>query len=217
MKIFRRMLMLGLVLCLVALFLAVGGRIYLQENYPADSLRMVFTEQLTEYYHQTDDFRAYTQSLRTPYDSAKEGNFFAKGLIVVPDGGHLQITLRYNESALDNVADLYGLEQPLVATEGMFSFRLYACYGEQNGEMVYRTYDTSYTAESSRAFYHYIKTAFDGVKFDGAVWMRVDIYYSGSDKCFGSIPVYEAGAEVEGQFVEYPLQPYRISKELLPQ
>lgn len=216
MKIFRRILMLGLVLCLVALFVAVGGRIFLAEHYPGESTKMIFTPALTDYYHGVEDFRAYTQTMRTPYDDAKKGNFFAKGLIVVPEGRNLQVTLRYNESALPNVASFYGLSETPTPQEGMFRFRLYVSYGEQNGEGVYAAYDTSYTAETEWFFYHYIKLAFDGVDFENAVWMRVDIYYGEEEKCFGSVPVYESGADVSGQNVAYPLQEYRVPKGVLP-
>ena len=217
MKIFRRILTLGLALCLIALFVAVGGRIFLAEHYPGESTKMVFTPALTDYYRETDDFHAYTQALRTPYDDAKKGNFFAKGLIVVPEGQNLQITLRYNESALANVAAFYGLAQTPTPQENMFRFRLYVSYGEKDGAAVYKTYESSYSAETERFFYHYIKLAFDGVDFENAVWMRVDIYYGGEEKCFGSVPVYESGADVSGQHVAYPLKEYRVPREVLPQ
>lgn len=217
MKIFKRILVLCLVLALVALFGAVGFRIYIADHYPKPSTRIVFTEPLTAFYRADPDaFGAYTQRIRVSYDDNKEGNFFAKNLIAVPDAGNLQITLRYNDSTLTTVASRYDLPAVPEAEEGLFSYSLTVSYRTDDPDGSYRTYDVSYEKESEAYMYHYIKLVFDGVDFTDAVWMRVDIRYADREEIFGSIVVCETQVEIDGYLEEYPFKNYRVKKGDLP-
>lgn len=220
MKMFKKILALGLTLCLVALCAAVFFRIYIADHYPAETTKMVMTDALAEKYRAAGKLEAYTQSIRVPYDDNKEGSFFAKELIALPEAEHLQITLRYNESSLKTVAAFYGLAAIPTMEEGLFRYRLCVSTGDEN----YRYYESSYSKESSRYFYQYTKLAFDGVDFTDAVWMRVEIYYDGEyegkatkEKMFGAIAIYEAYVSWEEQQIANPLKLYRIPKEVLPE
>lgn len=216
MKIFRRALSVTLIICLALIVAALFFRIYIGEHYPKDSTRIVFTPALEEYYSEVDDFKVYTQKLRAPYDDNKDGNFFADGLYLVPDADHLQITLRYSDGALDNVAAKYKLEDALVRADGLFRYELRASYNTTAEGSDYRTYESSYISESDAYMYHYTKLAFDGVVFEGASWMCVDIYLVGQEECFGSLIVYEASFEFDGELYPYEIQEKRIPKGDLP-
>ncbi|MBP3436628.1 MAG: hypothetical protein J6K61_01815 [Clostridia bacterium] len=222
MKIFKKILILGLVLCFTVFFAALFARIYMAENYPKESTKMVMTESLLSHYRETGSLTAYTQDLRVSYDDNKEGNFFAKELIVVPDAKHLQITMRYNEHSLQNVAAAYKLPAVPEVQKGLFRYRLCVSYGTED----YVYYEASYEKEMHRYLYQYTKLAFEGVAFEGAVWMRVEIFYAGDyegkpenqaeETMFGAIPVYEAFVEWDGEMLENPLKEYRIPQEVLP-
>lgn len=216
MKIFRRALYVTLILCLALFIAALFFRIYIGEHYPKDTVRIVFNDSLTDYYETTDDFKVYTQKLRAPYDDNKEGNFFADGLYLVPDADHLQITLRYNNSALANVKEKYKLEDALAPKEGLFRYVLRASYNTDKDGTDYRTYESSYIRESDAYMYHYTKLAFDGVDYEGAAWMCVDIYLEGQEECFGSVIVYEANFEFDGALYPYEMEEKSIPKGDLP-
>ena len=217
MKIFQRILILALVLSIALVFVALCVRIYMNEHYPKEATRIVFTDALTEHYQKDPDgFAAYTQSIRVPYDDSEEGGFFAHELILVPSAGNLQITMRYNESVMKTLQEKYKLPEPPLPTEGMFTYRLTVSYLTEDKDGLYKTYDSVYAAESTAFMYTYTKLVFDGVELDGAVWARVDIYYADQKEPLGSVAVYEASMEYEGQRVEYPLKKYRVKKGDLP-
>ena len=218
MKMFRRVMTVGLALCLAVLFIAVIFRIRISQHYPEDTVRMVFTPALTEHYRKDPaGFRAETQHIRFPYDSAEDGNFFADALIVVREAGNLQVTLRYNESTLPKVAAHYKLPATPAAKDGLFRYTLTASYNEDESGEDYRTYESAYLAEDSAYMYRYAKLAFDGVDFEGAAWMRVDIYYGDEEQPFGHICVYEARAYDGEKMVDMPFDAYEIDEEDLPQ
>ena len=233
MKMFRRVMAICLALCLAFFCGALLVRILLQEYYPKDTTRIVFTDDLKAYYFEhKDTFAAKTQKIRFPYDDAKKtdneadakrerekgkGNFFAKNLIVVPEAGNLQITLRHNKSTLAKVAAYYGLPETPAVADGLFRYELTVSYvnGETEVEKTYKNY--SYLAESSFLMYRYAKLVFDGVDFTNAVWMRVDIYYGDETESFGEICVYESRTDNgAGEIVDRPLSNYKISKGDLP-
>ena len=217
MKMFKKAMALCLALCLCVVFGAVFFRIYIAEHYPDGTVRMVFTAPLAEYYQKNQEtFFPETQYIRFPYDSADDGNFFAAGLIVVRDAGNLQITMRYNESSLYKVAAFYGLKEVPAPAEGLFRYTLTASHNETEDGTDFRTYEASFMEEADAYMYRYAKLAFDGVDFDGAVWMRVDIYYGDEEKPFGHICIYEARAFDGEGMIDMPFSPYKVDKEDLP-
>ena len=108
MKIFQKILILCLVLAILAVFVAICYRIYINEHFPRESTSIEFTEGLTAYYKKDPDgFAAYTRKIRVPVEDNKKGKFRADELIVVPDAGFLQVTLRYNEYILPILQEKY--------------------------------------------------------------------------------------------------------------
>ena len=217
MKMFRKMMALCLALCLFTVFGAMLFRIYIAEHYPDETVKMVFSPSLMEYYYENaEDFSPKTQEIRFPYDSAEEGNFFAAGLIVVPEAGNLQVTVRYNESCLSRVAAFYKLPTTPESGEGLFRYTLTASYNTVEEGEDFRTYEASMLIEDSAFMYRYGKLVFDGVDFEGAAWMRVDIYYGEEDTPFGHICVYEARTYDGENMLDVPLEDYTVEKEDLP-
>ena len=219
MKMLRKTLFFCLVLCIIAVFGAILFRIYIAEHYPRDTEKTVFTPALEAHYRaDPEGFAAFTQDIRFPYDDAKDGNFFAAALVVVPDADHMQLTVRYNESTLPKVASHYKLPETPAAVDGLFRYTLTVSYNESEDGDDYRTYACSYVAEDAAFMYRYARIAFDGVELDGAVWARVDIYYKEESELFGAIAVYESRTydDVTDTFVDIPLKKFRVDKEDLP-
>ena len=214
MKMFARMLKISLCVFLAVLFVAVIFRIAIAERYPRDTTRFVATEGVKAYYAEAGKLDAYTQDLRTPYEDATNGKFSADGLIVIPAASHLQITMRYNNSAMKTMAEKYKLSEIPTAEEGVFRYTLSV---KHNDETAFRVYEATLHTESTAYMYHYTKLAFDGVSFEDVAYMRVDIYYEDNTEAYGHIPVYETHFEFEGELYPYESEPFKIPEEDMPQ
>lgn len=173
---------------LVCFVIALSIRLYTSSYYPSDMKKIYFNDTLTEHYFSTDNFEAYTQELGYHYDDPdyEDNYFFADHLIYIPEAKQLQVTLRYNDSALPKLATKYGLEQIPEASPDLFLFTLSTLCEEidENGEKktVTRRYDCSYLYTDEKFMYNYIKLVFDGVEFDEeTAWLRVDTYFAGHE------------------------------------
>ncbi len=191
---FLRVLQILVALVCLATAGVIGYRLFLFDYYPAEMKQPIFTERLTAYYREVgeDALGIRTQKLRFPYDDNDKGNFFCDHLYVIPGAGELQISLRYNESALATIASHYGFES-LTPSDDLFSFRITDNVGRDYGTPVYQATD-------AYAMYHYYKLAFDGIEFDnpsdGAeapAWIRLEIFVKGApdDKAFSYVAIYE--------------------------
>ncbi len=221
MKIFQKILILCLVLAILAVFAAICYRIYINEHFPRESTSIEFTEGLTAYYKKDPaGFAAYTRKIRVPVEDNKNGKFRADELIVVPDAGFLQVTLRYNEYILPVLQEKYELAELPTAAPELFSYTLTVAYLTDDPDGKYQTYQPTLCRESTAyGLYTYDKLVFEGVDFTDAVWMRVDIYYKDApvSEAYGAIAVYEVSTIYEDQRVELPLRKYRVKKGELPQ
>ena len=208
------------IVALVICFSVVGlilMRLVLFNYTPAEVSRLYFTESLTEYYNKTGGrIGAKTQNLRAPYDDAKDGNFFCDNLIVIPEIGELQITLRHNISLLDKIRRDYSLEE-LSEDDVIFSFRICRNGGAEDGSAV-EVGKLSATLRESFLIYRYYKLVFDGIDFetggeDGLPisWLRLEIFIQGveMEKPY-MVAIYENN-EVYSKF-----QDYRLSGEEVP-
>ena len=166
-------------------------RLTLFSYYPDTVSNIYFTENLTAYYNETNgNIGAKTQELRSPYDDPDFANFFCDNLIVVDGAGELQVSLRYNNSAIENIKTELKLESLDETSANLFTFRLYDNYG--------RTYSFSYVTTDEFMMYHYYKLAFDGIPFasegvDSPEWIRLEVFVEGqsSNDPFAMILVYE--------------------------
>ena len=175
----------------------IGFRMVIFSYYPGSMKKIYFTEELTAYYNETDgNIGAVTQKLRAPYDDSTKGRFFCDNLIVIEKIGELQVSVRYNNSAMNTIFNDYGVRLD-PKNEDNFTFRLardpisdeYGAEPVVIGELTYSSFDEF-------MMYNYCKLVFDGIEFDGAdgkiEWIRLEILINGvemeSPYC---IPIYE--------------------------
>ena len=166
-------------------------RLTLFSYYPDKISDLYFTDNLTAYYNQTDgNIGAKTQSLRSPYDDPDFANFFCDNLIVVDGAGELQVSVRYNNSAIENIKTKLNLQSLDENSESLFTFRLYDNYG--------RSYTPSYVTTDDFMMYHYYKLAFDKIPFavegeESPEWIRLEVFVEGqtASEPFSMILIYE--------------------------
>lgn len=172
----------------------IAFRMIAFNSYPASVRDVYFNEKLTGYYNEKDgDIEIKTQKLRAPYDDEDEGNFFCKHLYVIDDIDQLQITVRYNTSTVEKIANELGIDLDGNSSD-LFSYRLYASYGEDTGRVV-----GELTAEEfdKKLMYRYKKLVFDNVDFSldsigSPYWIRLEIVVKGQDgdKVY-MVPIFE--------------------------
>lgn len=213
----RGMLIIKIVAAAVCIIvtLIIGIRLFTFNFYPSDMTSLVFTPTLTEHYEKTGgNINALTQNLRAPYDDNNLGNFFASNLIVIKDAGEIQITLRYNVSLANTLAERYSVKDFDVDDPSLMTFSLWRDgYGEvEDGEEIGTL---TVMAHDSFAMYRYVKLVFDGIDFsrddsdDKIEWIRLEIDIEGAKTSKGEphtfmIPIYENN-ESHDTFAEYQL------------
>lgn len=204
--VLRLIKLIAVILCFAVVGLLLL-RLLLFNYVPASVKDIYFTDALTEYYYETNgNVGAKTQTLRAQYDDAKEGNFFCDNLIVIPEIGELQITLRYNVSLIEKLKEAYGLTDIDENSEDLFIFRL-----RRNGDV---TSDTTLighleaTKFESFLLYRYYKIVFDGIDFnseDKIDWIRLEILVKNADqKEPYMVAIYENN-ETYSKFSDYKL------------
>ena len=182
-------------------------RMFLFNNYPKDIENVYFNDTLTEYYNTTEgNIGALTQVIRASYDDPDVGSFFCDNLIVIKGADQLQISLKYNVSALERISEDL-LDGAPISSSGVepFSFRLVDNYGN-----VYSDVEAPVFRE--RVMYRYAKLVFDGVDFTGEVsgnapeWIRLEIFVKGAegDEPYAMICIYE-NHDGYNRFTDYKL------------
>lgn len=203
---------LGFAIKLVAIIICfavvafLGFRLFTFNYYPRAMKNIYFTDTLTAYYNeQGGNIGALTQSLRAPYDDADLGNFFCDNLIVIPECGEIQLSLRFNTALYNRLGTEFAPED--------VSFSLRRSGGDESAtgaaagvsvpaQLVYSEWDEF-------MMYKYVKLVFDGIDFpDGEnkiEWLRLDITIDGleSDGPY-MICIYENNDQFS-KFTEYKL------------
>ena len=172
----------------------IAFRMIAFNSYPASVSNVYFNEKLTAYYNENGgDIEVKTQKLRAPYDDEDEGNFFCKHLYVVDEIDQLQITVRYNTATIKKMAEELGIELD-ENSDDLFSYRLYASYGENKGMVVGELTASEF---DKKLTYRYKKLVFDNVELSldeigSPYWIRLEIVVNGadSDKVY-MVPIYE--------------------------
>ncbi len=194
-------------ICVFALCIGIVGilvfRMVIFKSYPESMTNIYFTDELTEYYNENGgEISAKTQELRTPYDNAQFANFMCDNLIIIEGVSELQLSVRYNDSMIQNAEEKYSLSGLMPNDEGLLSFRLVDNNGSCYEAPTYRHYEEKY-------MYNYIKLVFSGVNFDkdSVKWIRLEVFVNEahSDEPFAMIPVYE-NHEGYNVFDEYVLK-----------
>ena len=196
----------ALVLCFAVVGLLVF-RVFTLNYYPKAMKSVYFGEALVNYCEANGgSANAKTQELRAPYDDAKLGNFFADYLVVFEELGELQISIRYNVSLADTILDEYGVTFDPDDTS-RFSFSLTRSGGDENATGaaagVPMSATLSHVEFDSFMMYRYARLVFDGVDFEGAKWIRLDVAIDGvPHKTPYMIAIYENN-EGFSTFLEY--------------
>lgn len=187
---------------IVAVIGVVGARLFTFNYYPDSMKRLYFDDKLTAYYlHTGGDIGAITQKMRAPYDDADLGNFFCDNLIVIPELGQLQVSVRYNESLATSFDENYGIKDFDIEDSSQFSFRLWR---DGEGEARIGELDASYW--DSFMMYRYCKLVFNGVDFSKEAdvkWIRLEILVDGIDEPF-MVAIYENNDSYSA-FTDYEL------------
>ena len=193
------------ILIYVVCFAVVGVivfRMVLFNYYPDSVKNIYFTEKLTEYYNQTDgQIGAKTQDLRAPYDDPDVANFFCDNLIVVAEIGQIQLSVRFNRSAIENMEALLELSDLDPNDPELLTFRLY-----DNTGRIYE--NVAYAGRDTFAMYYYYKLVFEDIKFgeDYPNWIRLEVFVKGqsSEEPFAMVPIYENNVDYS-LFKDYEL------------
>ena len=174
----------------------IAFRLVIFNYYPEGMTNIYFTDELTELYDETGgEIGALTQELLNSrnygYDDSKDGNFFAKSMIYIPETEELQVTLRFNTSLASSIKEKYGVDFDPDSKDN-FSFRLVAMRASDSispdaaAEELGSVIDARLVAEEydSLFMYRYIKLAFDGVDLavgtpDAVDWLRLEISLNG--------------------------------------
>lgn len=202
----------ALVLCFSVIAVLLF-RVFTFNHYPSSVKDIYYTEALADYYRATDgNIGAKTQGLRAPYDDADKGNFFCDHLIVVEGAGNLQIALRYNTSLYDAIYSEYKIELD-PENKDIFHFSLAKNSTEEG--VIAEPLDAELTAVIWDSFimYEYAKLVFDGVDFEGAAWIRLEITIDGVDRAEPfAIPIYENNPD-HNTFKEYTLSSSEVPEK----
>ena len=190
------------ILCAAVIGL-LAFRMVLFDYYPDSMKTLYFNDELLDYYNQTGgNIGAKTQNLRAPYDDPDRGSFFAENLFVISGVEQLQLSLRYNVSAMEDIEAEYKTEGLDPDDESLLSFRLVDNHGGVYSDVVYVERD-------AYLMYRYIKLVFDGVNVEPdengeyPEWIRIEIFVKGhEDKPYAMIPVYE-NHELYSEFSDY--------------
>ena len=191
----------AIILCF-AVVAFIAFRLFTFNYYPSSVTSLAYTDTLRDYYAATDgEIGALTQSLRAPYDDESEGNFFCNNLIVIRGADQLQVCVRYNSSLPEKLGVSFNPED--------IHFTLRKSGGDESatGAAAGVTLDATLSVCEWDEFmmYRYAKLVFDGVDFDGAEWIRLDIEIDGvKRKTPFMVCIYEDNAAFS-KFTEYKL------------
>ena len=183
-------------------------RMFLFSYYPENMKTLYFNDKLTALYNEKGgDIDVKTQDLRAVYDDPDVAIFICDNLFVISEAEQLQITVRMNKSALDDIEKELSLTGLDPAAEGFLSFKL-ACYSDEiGGEAYIDGVSVSIVAYEAKLMYHYYKLVCDGVKLGGINepgWIRLDAFIAGSDEKFRGVYIYENN-ESYSVFKDYEL------------
>ena len=188
----------------------IAFRVFSFNYYPSSVKNIYFNDSLTAFYNDREgDIGALTQSLRAPYDDADKGNFFCDNLIIVPELGQLQVSVRYNTALISLLEQELSLSGLSADDADLFSFRLYMS-GDSEDESEHIVGTLDYVDFDSFLMYRYYKLVFDDVDFkmdseDKINWIRLEIFVKGADeKPYSMVAIYENN-ENYNRFKEYKL------------
>ncbi len=206
-------------LAIFAVAAVLGYRIFLRNYAPNGVADVYVDESLAELYELTDGHvGATTQELRSPYDDPKIGSLFCDHLIVIDALDRVQITVRYNFSAIEYIEEKYGITGLDKKGKDIFEFALYRNDPTQTEQFKETDKIGTLVAEeySTYAMYGYYKLVFDDVDLSGIgdpAWLSLAVSVKGvtADEPFGKVLIYENNEEY-ARFKDYKIS----EKDLKP-
>ena len=189
---------------------ALAFRFWLGSYYPSSMRSLIPTPALTAAY-KDGTLAVKRQEIRIDYEDPRDGLFFAGEMLVAPDTGSLQVTVRYNQSTLAALAAEYG-EAFDPEAEVPFTYRIFCSRGAAADGVtpVGEEHTPLESREAEFAVYRYERLAFEGLELDGVYWIRLDIYRAGADEPEGSIVIYE-NHEKYSEFEDYNVKNGELS------
>ena len=173
------------IIAFVLIFSVVGllaVRLIMFNYYPRSMKELYFNDTLTAFYNEKNgEIGAKTQKLKAPYDDEKEGNFLCNYLVLIPELGQLQISLRYNNNLLSKLSEEFSCTEEELLSEDILSFRLVSLDFEDEGN------DDDWGAPTvnkreKAGMYTFHRLVFDGVdlsKDASGDWTVLEIYVKG--------------------------------------
>lgn len=192
----------------------LGFRIFLFNYYPSSMKNIYFSENLKEYYDETDgNIGALTQNYPYMYDDEEEGNFFAGNVIVVRGAGEIQFSVRYNKSLFDTLEEKYGTNLDCDSKKIIFTLERNPRDEESDPEIIGTL---THSGTDTAIMYTYHKLVFSGIDFgegdDRIRWLRVRITFDGVD--IGKDEYLIAVYHDHDDFNEF--EEYELSKSEVP-
>lgn len=208
-----------LLVCLSVVGL-LAFRMIVFNRYPDGMDEIYFTDTLTEYYNSTGgNIGAKTQEIDAKYDDPDWSNFYADKLIIIEATDELQVTVRFNKSAIAAIEEELSLSGLDRTDPDLLSFKL-AVYDDTIQSAKYLDANLEYKGVETYLMYTYYKLAFSGVKVDTGEagrnnpgWIRLDIFVKGQSagEAFSSIYIYENNDRYN-IFTEYELSEGEVPK-----
>ena len=190
--------LLTIKILIIAVCLAVIGvlvfRIVFFNFYPDSIENLYFNEALTEHYNEKGgNIEVKTQEIRAKYDNPDVATFICDNLYVIEGAKQLQLSIRYNSSAIAHIEKELSLKGLDASDPELFSYKL-ACYDDEAKAEVYLDASVTPAVYEEKLMYHYYKLVCDGVELGGLNepgWIRLDVFVKGAEKKFTSIYIYE--------------------------
>ncbi|MBQ7333490.1 MAG: hypothetical protein IJW38_03990 [Clostridia bacterium] len=164
-------------------------------NYYPDSMEnLYFDEVLTEYYNaNSGNLEVKTQEIRAKYDNPEVATFICDNLYVIDGASQLQLSIRYNESAIEYIENQLSLSGLDASDPELFSYKL-VTYDDELKSEIQLDAAVKPAVYETKLMYHYYKLICNGVELGGLNdpgWIRLDVFVKGAEKKFASIYIYE--------------------------
>ena len=171
----------------IALIIAIFGLFFFRCSVMKDPSEMkciLPSEAMKAVYAEKGDLEAFTQLMVNETISA-DGRFYTTGLIILPETDELVITVRYNDSTLEALAQEYELTE-VYPGEEYFEYYLLDSDGNK--------YAPDETVTHRKWRYNYRRMRFSGVDTEKYTDLAVCMRYIGEEdpeaKPFGSVFAY---------------------------
>jgi len=205
-KIFKTIIVVGIFLFCAMFILRIG----LADYYPAEAKAILDNEALKAAYSENGGKapEAFLQEPVTPYDNKERAHFFFNYFVYIPDAKQVQLTLRYNNSTLEDIKNDMKLDAIPAADTDELRFYLRDASGE--------VYPCTSQKHSEFLIYNYKRLVFDGIdlalndtEIGGDGYFYLDVYYGDADVKtdvpYGSMLVFVP---------EKPVKPYTLPEKL---